>query len=69
MMRGLQTTYALIICLPVGRLPRTGGSLVEHRAVTREVVSYSKRVGHEIPGVVAVLSCQYLEDHKFISHR
>ena len=26
-------------------------------------------VEREVPGVVAVLSCQYLEGHKFISYR
>ena len=35
----------------------------------KEPTHHSKRVGHEVPDVVAVLSWQYLEGHKFISHR
>ena len=35
----------------------------------KEPTHYSKRVEREVPSVVAVLSCQYSEGHKFISHR
>ena len=35
----------------------------------KESTHYSKSVGREVPGVVAVLSRQNLEGPKFISHR